>query len=235
MKKFTLLFLIALSYNQLHAQLFGRHYNPGHFYTTNGKKISGLISFNKFSDYFFYKESDKADNQKYKAADVKALVVIETVKNEALGELIKSKPKGPQTVTDSFVVSSIEKPGRNLYFAKVICDLSSYKLYHKLLPPVGGAPTMNVGVAPNMGSRGSQPAFHNTYTWSAGRSYPGAYQTYYEKGGVTYQLTKSNFKAILTEAFSDRPNVVSMLNDIKFKEIDDVIEAYISAKAIPNN
>jgi len=236
MKKIILLILIAFSYNQLSAQLFGRHYDPGHFYTNDGKKINGLISFNKFSDYFFYKENEKAESNKFKAADVKALVVIETTKNSGLGGLIKKKPTGPETVIDSFVVKSIAEPGKYLYFAKVICEVSASKLYHKLLAPVGGAPTMSVGVAPNMGSRGSQPAFHNTYTWYAGSAYPGGYNTYYEKDGVTYLVTKSNYKTILATAFADVPATVAQLNDSKFKEIEKIIQSYITAKtgADPN-
>ena len=230
MKKITLLFLITLSYHPLFAQLFGKHYTPGHFYTNDGRKVSGLISFNKFTDYFFYKENEKAESNKFKAADVKALVVVEPVKNNAFGGLNKKNATDLRTVIDSSVVKSIGLPGKYLYFAKVVCEVSAYKLYHKLLPPVGGSPTMSVGAAPNMGSRGSQPAFHNTYTWSAGRSYPGGYEVYYEKDGVTFPLTKSNFKAILSEAFADVPATVAMLNESKFKEIEKIIHSYINAK-----
>jgi hypothetical protein len=223
MKKITLLILVVLCYNHSRAQFLGRHYDPGCFYTIDGKKVPGLISFNKYSDFFHYKAGENSDVTKYKIEDVKGVVVIETVKNEALGGLIKRKPKGPQIVVDSFVVRSIEKPNKNLYFAKVVCDLSAYKLYVKILPPRGGGPTFS-----NSGGPGATPVAGG-YIKYYGSSF-GEHETYYEKNGVTYELTKSNFKEILAVAFADVPATLALLNDTKFKDIEKVIQSYVTAK-----
>jgi hypothetical protein len=229
MKKITLLLLITFYFQQVQAQLFGRKYDPGQFYTLDGKKINGLISFTKHSDFFHYKNSEKGDVIKYNVEDVKSLVVVETVKPEMIIGLFKKKGSAPKTVIDSFVVRPIEKPNKKLYFAKVVCDVSAFKIYHKILPPRGGAPTMNIGAATG-GAPGSSLSFHNTYTWSAGRSYPGGYDTYYEKDGVTFELTKSNYKEVLGFAFSDVPASTALLSTTKFKDIERVIQHYITAK-----
>jgi hypothetical protein len=229
MKKLTLLLLLLICSIFVKAQLFSRHYDPGSFYTLDNKKINGLISFTKYLDFFHYKDSEKGSVIKYKIEDVKSVVVVETIKPEMIIGLFKKKGSAPKTVIDSFVVKAIEKPNKKLYFAKVVCALSTYKIYHKILPPRGGSPTMNVGVGAG-GQAGSSLSYHNTYTWSAGRSYPGGYDTYYEKDGVTFELTKSNYKEILAIAFADVPTSVAMLSSTKYKDVEKVIQSYVTAK-----
>lgn len=229
MKKITLLLLITLCCQQLYAQLFSGSYDLGRFYTNDGKRVDGLVRFSEYLDYFYYKEGEKSDRVKYKSDDVKALVVVKTFKT-VIKNTWKNREYETKTMVDSFVVKAIEKPNKKPYFAKAICEPCKIKLYHKILPPRGGSPTMSIGAAPNMGSTGSQPAFHNTYSWSNGSSYPGGYETYYEKDDVTFELTKSNYKAILAEAFADVPPVVSMIDGTKFKDIEKLIQAYLNAK-----
>jgi hypothetical protein len=64
--------------------------------------------------------------------------------------------------------------------------------------------------------------------WSAGHSYPGGYKTYYEDNGVTFELTKSNYKEILTTAFQDQPEMKEQIDKSKFKHLDKLIEQYIT-------
>jgi hypothetical protein len=191
------------------AQIF-KEYHDGSYYTLAGQKVTGIISVLLYKDRIFFKADKDASSEKIMINDIKAIII--------------SYPDA-----DSLTVLTEDNKDDKKYFAKFLFATPTTRFYYKFREHnVGGAPTMTIGGAPNS-SAGSQPAFHNTYTWSHSASYSGTMQIpMYLDGNSTHELTKKNYVEVLSKALADVPDLVQKIqnNEFKFKELDEIFDEY---------
>ncbi len=201
---FSLLFCFSSK-----AQIF-KNYHDGSYYTHTGQKVSGLIAFLPYKDRIFFKADKDASSEKIMINDIKALII--------------SYPD-----IDSLIVLTEDDKDDKKYFAKFLFATPTTSFYYKFREyNSGGAPTMTIGSAPNS-STGSQPAFHNTYTWSHSPIYSGTMKIpMYLDGNSTRELTKKNYVEVLSKAFADVPDLVQKIqsNEFKFKQLDEIFDEY---------
>jgi hypothetical protein len=191
------------------AQIF-KNYHDGSYYTLAGQKVSGLISVLIYKDRIFFKAGKDASAEKIMISDIKAIVI--------------SYPG-----VDSLTVLTEDNKDDNKYFAKFLFATPTTSFYYKFREHnTGGGPTMTIGGAANS-STGSQPAFHNTYTWSNSPGYSGTIKIpMYLDGNSTHELTKKNYIDVLSKAFADVPGLVQKIQnkEFKFKQLDEIFDAY---------
>ncbi|WP_207534775.1 hypothetical protein [Desertivirga arenae] len=202
----SLLFL-SLSVN---AQLF-KSYHPGCYYTPEGKKVTGYISSQPYSTSIFFKSEKDGKAVKLDIRDLKSVI-----------------NSGNQL--DSLTVLTEDSDRNKSYLADFLLESPKIKFYHKLKPySSGGAPTMTTGVSANPSARGSAPSFTTTTSWRTSPVYFGMKtQVMYSDGSTTHRLTKSNFRALLLDAFSDSPEHVQQLQNkkVKYKYVEDFLMSY---------
>jgi hypothetical protein len=191
------------------AQFGASKYKSGYYYSSSGQKLSGLISFNPAFDRLYYKENEEAKYQKIKINDISALIITD------------------KEIPDSLSVMTEDGKGNKKYFAKLVINSPATKIYYKFVSiNTGGAgPTMTTGVAPNSSGVG----VHNTYTWSTRAGYSGTISIpMYEENGTTYEITRSNFKEILTKVLVNKPDLIQQINDktLKLKDMNKIISIY---------
>lgn len=183
---FTIL-LIAIALPSF-AQIFGRDYNPGNYYTKDKQKYTGFLAmdfelpsiFSSNADKTLYFKPDQdAKRQKIKASTLTSF----TVTNRDTAR------------TDSFVTISDIGRSRIKFqfdFVQVICDNGPVKLYNYRIPRKVGAGFGMVGL-------------YTTY-----------YDNYYFYGpnaDTSVEMKKKDFKSVMSTMLADDPDIVE-----KFKK-----------------
>ena len=209
MYKVCLVLLSLLLCKSSNAQIF-KNYHDGSYYTLTGQKVSGLMSYLLYKDRIFFKADKDANSEKIMINDIKAIIT--------------TYPD-----VDSLIVLTEDNKDDKKYFAKFLFATPTTSFYYKFREyNTGGAPTMTIGGAANS-STGSQPAFHNTYTWSHSPGYSGTIKIpMYLDGNSTHELTKKNYIDVLSKALADVPDLVQKIQnkEFKFKELDEIFDAY---------
>lgn len=197
------------------AQLFARKYKPGYYYNLEGQKITGLLSFEVYRDEIRFKEDKEAKARDISLDQINAVITLEPKK-------------------DSLVVLSEDGKNNKRYLGKFIVATPVTKLYYKFKSySSGGAPTMSYGASPNMGSRGSAPAFTTTMNWSSSAMYSGVQNILmYEENGTTYEINKGNFVETISKTMADNAEIVAQVKakKLKFKHLDQIMEQYMAGK-----
>lgn len=219
MRKTILIFIALFISCATQAQIF-KTYKEGYYYNTSGQKVTGVISFLPYKDHIFFKPDKDGSSEKIHIEDITAVVI--------------SRP-----MHDSLTVMTEENKENKKYFAKFLFASHTTKFYHKFRAySSGGTPTMGLQAVPNMGSTGSQPAFHNNIVWSTSPSYSGTMQiAMYQEGNTTYEITKNNFIEVLSKAFADAPDLVQRIQnkEFKFKNLDNIFVEYKSIAGYQSN
>ncbi len=216
-KTFPLIILIiCISALTMQAQgLFGKTYRKGYFYNSKNEKIIGLVSFSPYATSFYYKENADAKWEKISIKDIKSVVSTErtiryTNGNETLPIF--------QKYFDSLSVKSVNKEGKNLYLAKLILKNSNIKIYSKTTAPKSSGPSVSITQ-----SAAGSTATSNHIAWKDGGITPSETIFMFEKGEITFELTKKNYKTILSQAFADDPNFLSKIEKSQFKDLANIL------------
>ncbi|MEO6980079.1 MAG: hypothetical protein ABI113_16940 [Mucilaginibacter sp.] len=170
------------------AQIFGRDYNPGNYYTKGNQKYTGFLAMDFdlpsiFSSHpdktLYFKPDANAKRQKIKASTLTCF----TVTNRDTAR------------TDSFVTISGFNRSRIKFqfdFVQVICDNGPVKLYNYRIPRKVGAGFSMLGL-------------YVTY-----------YDNYYFYGpnaGTSVEMKQKDFKGIMSTMLADDPGIVKKIEN----------------------
>lgn len=212
---------------QVNAQIHFRSYHPGHYYDKQGKRFNGFIDFGK--DFFgepkinFKPDSLKAPNQKIDVLNLQSIVV----QTESDGPASSTDDSGkkpdslakPKMVMDSFiVVQETINDSNELTTRLVLYILSSVnsEIYSRQEQRSTG------GFGMMMGSMGPL-----AIVGSIGINY-GVTVYLCNLDGTVVQLRRSNYRDILSKAFSDDPDLVQKIQtkEIRYGDLDEMINLY---------
>jgi hypothetical protein len=198
MRKITLLVLCCCG---LISACSNKLFHNGYYFDNDGKKVSGLITFQPSGDNFYYKAAKDADKEKIKLENIKALVMVRLNENDSLTVLTEG--------------GNVNKK----YFAKTIAVTPTTHLYYKFKSiSSGGGMTMTQNPAPSFGPPSSTSHITYNYGWRMSPSYDATQMIpMYQDGNTTYQLTKGNFIKVLSKAFADVPDLVQQLQNKKIQ------------------
>lgn len=194
-----------------------QYYAKGRYYDLAGNKTIGLIKLYPDEDRLLYKADEKAPKVKVKIKDISAVIIEHSL-----------------TEPDSLIVMTEDNKPNKQYFARLVAVSpvrSFYLKYH----------SVHVGGVPSMTSMTTQSAATGAYTttnrWTSGgsRSFAGEEaQAMYQEDNTTYELTRSNFIQILSEAFTDQPQLAQEIKDkkYKFKSAIALLERYQAGRPV---
>jgi hypothetical protein len=213
MKPFLLIALFLLITSSSFAQLFGRNYTTGAYYTVDGQKYNGLIAmdfdppsiFSSRDNTIFFKTDTGAQRVKIKVSTIKAFCV--TNRDTAR--------------TDSFVIIHNLNLSRIKYdydIIQVIYDKGPVKLYnYRLQRRVGGG--------------------FNALLVTA--TYYDNYYFYGADANTAVELKNKNFIEVMSNMLADAPDIVEMIKNKTYKmgDMHEMLKRYNARgiKAATNN
>ncbi|MEO3403889.1 hypothetical protein AAFN85_08295 [Mucilaginibacter sp. CAU 1740] len=201
-KTFLLLSLTILTLSAK-AQTSTR-YVPGYYFDNDGKKFTGTIKLNAFNDWFFFKAQPGPLSEKIKIEQVSAVV----------------------TNDDSLTVMTEDNKVNRKYFAKLRLATPVMRFYYKYkFNHFGSGPSMVINSGP-----GSSGGVSNNISWKPGSGIDPSVNPIlmYADGGTTFELSKRNYIEVLSKAFADAPEVVTLIQDkkLKFQNVDEIFGRY---------
>lgn len=217
---------------QLKAQIHFRSYHPGHYYDKQGNRFNGFIDFGK--DFFgepkinFKKDSLKADNQKIDVLNLQSIVVQTEAESPASQTDNNSKKPDslstPKMVMDSFIVVQETTDNSNELTTRLVLYILS-SVNSEIYSRQEQRSTGGFGMA--LGSFGPL-----ALVGSIGINY-GVTIYLCNLDGTVVQLRRSNYRDILSKAFSDDADLVKKIQtkEIRYGDLDVMIDLYKRFKA----
>ncbi len=184
------------------------------YYTISGEKVDGYIDLKLSDDYIHFKSTPKGHNTKISINDMKSIITYDD----------------DNVIDDSLVVLTEKGDESKKYFATLIVTGNGTSFYYKYKYRAGNS-GYNYSYSPNTVSiaQGNQSSASPNVTWTGNVTRSGYTRIpMYSDNGTTYEVTKSNFVAILGKAFADDTDLASQINsgDLKFKYVDDIFNIY---------
>lgn len=198
MHKPLLLVLFTVLALSAKAQTAAR-YVPGYYFDNEGKKFTGTMKFNAFSDWFFFKAQPGPLSEKIRIEQVRAVV--------ANG--------------DSVTVMTEDNKASRKYFATFRMATPFTRFYYKHKQPSGFRLSGNPELYRGAGGTLLMPQ-------STQKTDDIKNILMYQDGDTTFELTKHNYIEVLSKVLADVPEVVKLVQDkeLKFKDIDEIFSRY---------
>jgi len=205
MKPYLFLLMLFLTAQSSFAQILGRKYSQGTYYTIDGQKREGLIAYD-FSppsifssspdNKLFFKADSNAKREKIKASTMKSFIV--TNKDTAR--------------VDSFVIVKKLERSRIKYdfdFIQVIFDRGPIKLYNYRLQRQTGAGINGFGLA---------VIYYDNYYFFG------------ENADDAVEMKRKNFKDVMSKMLADDPEIVNLIQNEKYSigDMHEMLKAYYS-------
>jgi hypothetical protein len=187
--------LLFFSASPLFAQIFGRDYNPGAYYTTDGQRHEGLLAMDLNPPSIF---SSRSDNTLYFKPDSNTKRV--KIKASTLMSFVVSNKDTART--DSFVVIHQPEHSRIKYdydFIQVIFNNGPVKLYNYKLPRAAGG-----GLGFGAISVGLAFTYYDNYYF------------YGENANSSLEMKRKDFKDVMSKMLADDPEIVTMIMNKKY-------------------
>ncbi|WP_443938781.1 hypothetical protein [Pedobacter sp. MW01-1-1] len=182
-----------------------KRFISGHYYNIKGEKVTGLIFLLPPANNIYFRKDEKAKKNKVNIDSISSVV----------------------TDNDSLVVRTFDNKEGRKRFCRLVATSPVRKIYvYYVVQNNRGASFMKVtgsGTATNLGWSNSAYSYSKFLACYA-----------YQDGNTTYELKRSNYIKILTDAFTDFPELVERIKtkDIKYNEIGKAFILYENHRVI---